>query len=1137
MTTSVSALQSAPVILSATSTSKLSEDYISTQNVVLNLTSNNPIAAFPDYQGDMEAIAIRSDKQLIHIYRDWQKAEAPWNITEIEGATQISEVVAGQDGNGNVQAFYRDSNNLYQITLNQDNTWTAPVKLPPCSNLQATVNPNNGELVISGVTASGDLQFVQQSNNTWSATTIDFNKALLGTSPYLVIPESITGQMNWELGVVLNNTFNLYTGINTNVASGPLAIPANSPADQILVGYYNTQSPMFMFSGTDHTLYTAVKFSNTLQAVPNTKTVAGAGLINDSTNLLQVYSIDPDGNLWVLHQTGWDSTSQAPTWAPNIPLDVGLIQVSISGLPQDYPSLFGVGDDGSVHFVAKDPNTKIWTKALVQYPLEGDDALKTAYQITTYRTQVNIVDQYKNPQINLPVTLSAQTEIAVMVGGKTYQLNANQTASATTNSLGLLTIVTPARGLHTPAITVTAQNLPPFTFQPDSEIHSYLAGAGPINNLPPLDSQGTTLQNAQVNGAPLAPNLSSDNASAAAQGIQNAMKTQAGQSGQLSQLEAEGVVGWALDLRDRNNPRFTRFYKHEDMEAYKRGAFAAVGETVLGDWWNDVENFFEDVWNGIKSAAIAIEHWVVDTVNKVVSFIAKVGAEIVQLANLVIKGIEEVISIVQSIFAAIAAFVEKVIKWLEAFFSWGDMIDTKNALISALNQYGPYLSNIVAIQGEQLANNFFTNAEDAVKQHFNTLKAQFAPGQTMANLQQNAAAVRLQTGAQPVFALADGTPIQPSDFSGNVHNNSLLDKIINFFEGTPDLQTVPDLTAPLQTLSNSLTIALNGFSEALNDFWDAIKTLFTDPKDFATIGIVDFLDGIEQLLLAALAFADGIVEALLEVITVVANYVGKLLTVPLTIPLITPLLNLIGIPNVSIAEVFCLAAAIPLTLVYKLINGADAKLFPGGVLPTSVSAVDAELGDTKQAVVFVSVGLMAVWALMDTCLDACVDIDPPFFLKVLDIIFPTLIQCFTIPTADGIPYGKVPLDTPAEKANFANWMVGWVIVAANLALLLAPEIPFSEGKKNTVARYIDPVGLGLLTGLGCINMIAGTVASVESKADGATIAANFLSPISNMTQVLRNSEVIGGSEGVSLIVKLALDFFTGEGCAIASAVG
>jgi hypothetical protein len=41
----------------------------------------------------------------------------------------------------------------------------------------------------------------------------------------------------------------------------------------------------------------------------NTTTVAGAGFINSNTNLLQVYSIDPNGTLWVLHQTGWDTTS------------------------------------------------------------------------------------------------------------------------------------------------------------------------------------------------------------------------------------------------------------------------------------------------------------------------------------------------------------------------------------------------------------------------------------------------------------------------------------------------------------------------------------------------------------------------------------------------------------------------------------------------------------------------------------------------------------------------------------------------------------------------------------------------------------------------------------------------------------
>ncbi len=418
-TPSASTLQGAPVILSATSTSKLCEDYISSQNILLDLSSHNPIAVLQDYQGDTEAVAIRSDKQLIHIYRNWQQADTSWNIGEIGGTIQASEVVVGVDVNNVVQAFFRDDTHLYQIALTQDGTWTTPTTLPLCSNLQATVNPNNSELIISGLTQEGDLQFIQQSNGTWSATTIDCNRALLDAAPVLVIPMSITGQMNWSLGVTLNNTFNLYTGIDTTIASGPDAIPAPSPADQVLLSYYNNRSAMFMFSGTDHALYTSVQFSDQVQTVPNTKVVTGAGLINNDTQLLQVYSIDPNGTLWVLHQTGWDANN-APIWAPNIPLDVGLVQVAINGLPQDSPNLFGVSDDATLHFIAKDVTSGIWNKVLVQQPLSSEQATNATYKLATYRTQINIVDQFKNPQQNLDVTLSAQTETAIWVGGKTY---------------------------------------------------------------------------------------------------------------------------------------------------------------------------------------------------------------------------------------------------------------------------------------------------------------------------------------------------------------------------------------------------------------------------------------------------------------------------------------------------------------------------------------------------------------------------------------------------------------------------------------------------------------------------------------------------------------------------------------------
>jgi hypothetical protein len=87
-TLSATVVQNASTVLAASSTSKLSEDYISSQNILLDLSSNSPVAVFQDYQGDTEAVAIRSDKQLLHLYRNWQQADTPWNVVEIGGTIQ-----------------------------------------------------------------------------------------------------------------------------------------------------------------------------------------------------------------------------------------------------------------------------------------------------------------------------------------------------------------------------------------------------------------------------------------------------------------------------------------------------------------------------------------------------------------------------------------------------------------------------------------------------------------------------------------------------------------------------------------------------------------------------------------------------------------------------------------------------------------------------------------------------------------------------------------------------------------------------------------------------------------------------------------------------------------------------------------
>jgi hypothetical protein len=117
----------------------------------------------------------------------------------------------------------------------------------------------------------------------------------------------------------------------------------------------------------------------------------------------------------------------------------------------------------------------------------------------------------------------------------------------------------------------------------------------------------------------------------------------------------------------------------------------------------------------------------------------------------------------------------------------------------------------------------------------------------------------------------------------------------------------------------------------------------------------------------------------------------------------------------------------------------------------------------------------------------------------------------------------------------ANWTVAWVPVLANIALLVAPSLPFKGGMKSNVARYIDPVGKIALAGLGGASLVTGIAASAETPDDPGAIALNILAPLPLATQVLRLDSVLDASEEMTGILKLVVDFFAGEGAAVALA--
>jgi hypothetical protein len=756
-----------------------------------------------------------------------------------------------------------------------------------------------------------------------------------------------------------------------------------------------------------------------------------------------------------------------------------------------------------------------------------------------------VLDGNGNPAPNVAVTVTADTACLVSVGSVTHPVSAQTPAHLTTNTLGKLTMATPALSLKAPKLTISASGLAkPQSVAADAELHDYLSGAGPLNGSPPLTAAtlSAKLQTDKVNNVPLAPVAAGnkDLADAAAQGIMHAVASAPGAS-VAAALRAQGVVGWSLDLQDLQNPSFKVFTSLDELQAHREQVH---GQALLGGAWDDLRQFAGDVWEGIKRAAIIVVHWTVDLVHKTVDQLSLIGKELQSLANMAIDGIEKAVSVVHSVLNRIGALVEKAIDWLKALFAWGDIWDTKTALSGYLTQAGPYLEQLITTRAEPLVKGWFKQREDDVKAVFGRLD--LPPGQSFKSLVDNtnpSVEELLQVtpralAARPLLTGSAGA-VSVGDIANNNRHNWLLDKVLAYFDGGPALNTATVMSEPLGQLGADYAKAKSQLDAAVTTFTAAIKQLITDPKTFSALPVQKFLAPVQQLLLDALEFADAMIESALKVVKAALTCYSDLMKYSLKdLPLIGGLITAIApkaVGDLTIADLFCLIAAVPMTLAWKLAHGTDAKLFPGGKLPSQAllgAAGDDDDEAAKKAVRFCAIVLLAIWALFDTCLDAVPDAELLAF-KLLDIVFPVLVQVFTWPS--GIPFTEVPTPGPAEQANLANWTVAWVPVLANVALLVAPSLPFQEGMKSNVARYIEPVGKVALAGIGGANLVTGIAASAETPDDPGAIAVNILAPLPLVTQVLRLDAVVDASEELSGVLKLVLDFFAGEGAAVALA--
>ncbi|MEO8658260.1 MAG: hypothetical protein ABI693_07305 [Bryobacteraceae bacterium] len=952
MTATANSNQYTPVLpLHVEWSSVLSQDVITAATILVDSTSPAPVAVFTNpSNAKAEALAIvntGSGSQLCHVARD-RTSGGGWRSTPLFGGKSAQQVAAGipyaGTPNSAVYGLFLDDQQLYVTTLAADGaTWSAPATVAngAMTNPRVAYSPD-GRAVIYGGSPSGDLVTVyqQQIGGPFTAVVCKMQGALTQGDFQLCL----TDEESYTILSNYNAKPYLVTGVlgNTEYSSFDLAPGFTEKLTNVALGYWSPvqQTLIFLLVDDDKALHAWSQNSNTARAekIPNASIAQAAGHVADDGSL-NVYAVDSKLGLWALHQSKrkpWNDDG-TPRWAPVLQLDKGVSRLASDMNPAAAPSLFALdGGDSSLRLHAQDAKSRLWkSDAVHQHKAE-------AFEVARYRSEVSVVDKNGRALSGYTVHVAAEkgsSTIDAWSGDRFHEIDETG-VTLTTDHLGKLTVSILAndKGLACPNLIVTgALNhtglIQAVTVKPSSPVHTYLSGKGtlhptnPGGALSPFDANGETLKTARVpgpNGLPdkvLAPKATAVVAQGIRQGALVALKE-----------KQEGVVGFGGSLR-QGSQSFEIFYSEAAMQAHRE----AAGLAQVEGFWEELLDFFGDIWEGICNAVIAIAHFVVEVAREVVHFVLEVAEGIAKALDLPVDGIEKAAAFMNGVFNSADADIDKVVAWLKALFDFKAIWNTKKAFEQGVLAVPDYVKQL-ALATQHRADDWFSKQKLDVNKIFADIKKQYA-GQTLGQ-QPN-----WQNPAGPVSSKPVAGDAATSDFTGNPHHNWLWDKTTSYAPQEQHALSLVSDDGPWEAFAKHMAESGTEFVGALGKFKDAMWTMIVHPEQFATVVIPDLIDMVNLLIDALLDLCDAMVDAAVGLAVAAMDMLKEALGAELQWGMLNTLwawmAKAAGHPE-DTKLTFCalgsLLAAFPTTIIFKLIVGVEHEPFPGGVFPAKPHA-------------------------------------------------------------------------------------------------------------------------------------------------------------------------------------------------------
>jgi hypothetical protein len=634
----------------------------------------------------------------------------------------------------------------------------------------------------------------------------------------------------------------------------------------------------------------------------------------DTNGTLHVFAAGTDHTLY-----HWEST----TGGPPTPLYASVASIAVAANDAGAIDAFAVGTaQNTLTHLYRD--SLDWIAQVVEVPTNGVVEEYISYSTDLY---LNDSETYA-PLINQPVFLTALEACRLSINGGVYFLSGANTITVSTNAAGLLSIAQETGSLAVPDISLTVAGVEWEPFGQYFDVGLRLSTV--------TEQQLQTAQDAS--GLLLGPDQQGS-AGALASACNNLLFNIKDLSGANGKRPRHLARPGGRRLRPRSTPgprRITPSTAPQHWQvtflngkmvyraltgaeaaaliAEKRGTLQSAG---LLDWLDDIGDFIETVREGL----VDLTDTVVNGVEATITFVFD-GITYHYYATVGL--VEQVFDLIEVYFAYLAVTFEELFEWLGQLFSWNDIVRTHEALVYTITQFLGFVSGSAA-QFQTLVDSNFANFQGGVSAAF----------------QQAITTV----GSWTITNVGESAPSVPP-FSAGASNNIVFN---GFIDNSPAASVSSVNRAGATDSISTLMQQISSFAQSMesNPAFVSATTFFENigggPDQIFTQTLQGLLQVAQALVQAALTGAQAVVDALLPLMAEAVQGIEATLQEAWDIPFVSAFYAWItNGEELTTLDLICLIAAIPATILYKLLNQGAAP-FPD---EASVSAFEASFSST-----------------------------------------------------------------------------------------------------------------------------------------------------------------------------------------------